>query len=375
MADTSPIDSVAAAGTQEPGLGRPVPAPVLPYKPCDPQAYQPLIGLVGCGGISKEHLRAYRRAGYRVAALCDVVPHRARKRKTEFYPEARVYRDYRDLLRRDDIEVVDLATHPAERAEVIEAAIAAGKHVLSQKPFVIDLDRGRRLVELAERRGVKLAVNQNARYAPHFRYIIEAVRAGLIGEVTAVEFSVHWNHDWVRGTPFDRLRHLILWDFGIHWFDLVCCLLAPRRAERVYASVVRSPQQSARPPLLAQALIEYPGAQVVLVFNGAVRYGPQGYTRVSGTKGTLVSTGADYRQQQVTLITEAGWARPELEGCWFPDGFHGTMGELLCAVEQQREPSIAARENLQSLALCFAAAASADRHEPVVPGTVRQMPE
>ncbi len=375
MADTSPIDSVAAAAGPDSVRDRPVPAPVLPYKPRDPASYRPLIGLVGCGGISKDHLRAYHRAGYRVAALCDVVPHRARKRKTEFFPEARVYRDYRDLLRRDDIEVVDLTTHPPVREPMIEAALEAGKHVLSQKPFVLDLDRGRRLVELAERRGVKLAVNQNARYAPHFRYIIEAVRAGLIGEVTAIDCSVHWNHDWVRGTPFDRLRHLILGDFGIHWFDLVCCLLAGRGVRQVFASAVRSPQQAARPPLLARALIEYADAQVSLVFNGAVRHGPRDDTWVTGAKGTVLSTGPDFRHQQVTLVTEAGRASPELEGCWFPDGFHGTMGELLCAIEQKREPTISARENLQSLELCFAAAASADRHEPVVPGEVRQMPE
>jgi len=375
LADTSRIDSLPAAAGPDAAPDRPAPAPVLPYKPRDPAEYRPLIGLVGCGGISKDHLRAYHRAGYRVAALCDVVPHRARKRKTEFYPEARVYRDYHDLLRRDDIEVVDLATHPDAREEMIEAAIEAGKHVLSQKPFVLDLKRGRRLVELAERRGVKLAVNQNGRFAPHFRYLIEAVRAGLIGEVTAIDCSVHWDHDWVRGTPFDRLRHLILVDFGIHWFDLVCCLLSGRRAQRVFASALRSTQQAATPPLLAQALIEYSHAQVSLVFNGTVRHGPRDHTCVTGTKGTLLSAGADLKHQRVTLITAAGRASPELEGCWFPDGFHGTMGELLCAIEEQREPTIGARENLKSLELCFAAAASADRHEPVVPGTADRMPE
>jgi len=372
MARTQRGEPFAAVGWMPPEGIQPVAAPQLPYRPRDPAGYRPLIGLVGCGGISKDHLLAYHRAGYRVGALCDVVPHRARKRKTEFFPEARVYRDYYDLLRREDIEVVDLATHPAEREPMIEAAIEAGKHVLSQKPFVLDLDRGLRLVELAERRGVKLAVNQNARYAPHFRYIIEAVRAGLIGRLTAIHFCVHWDHDWVRGTPFDGLRHLILCDFGIHWFDLVCCLLPDRPAERVYAATARSPQQSASPPLLAQAVIEYPDVQVSLVFNGAVPQGPIDWTCVTGTRGTL---GPDLKHQQVTLVTEAGYATPELQGCWFPDGFHGTMGELLCAVEQQREPSISARENLKSLELCFAAAASADRHEPVVPGTVRRMPD
>ena len=74
------------------------------------------------------------------------------------------------------------------------------------------------------------------------------------------------------------------------------------------------------------------------------------------------------------LTTAAGVARPKLVGSWFPDGFHGTMAELLASIEEQREPMNSARNNLASLALCFAAVASAERGKPVVPGTVRKLP-
>ena len=50
------------------------------------------------------------------------------------------------------------------------------------------------------------------------------------------------------------------------------------------------------------------------------------------------STGPSLNAQQVTFSTAEGRSRPSLEGEWFPDGFHGTMGELLCAVEEKREP-------------------------------------
>ena len=100
-------------------------------------------------------------------------------------------------------------------------ALNAGKHVLSQKPFVENLDDGRELVELAARRKLKLAVNQNGRWAPHLAYIREAVRAGLVGEVTGVHVEIRWNHGWIAGTPFEAVDDLILWDFGIHWFDFL----------------------------------------------------------------------------------------------------------------------------------------------------------
>ena len=355
--------------------GREIEAPELPYRPRDPEHYQPGIGLVACGAITKDHLDAYRKAGYRVTAMCDPVLQRAKRRKTEFYPEARVCRDYHDLLNRDDVEVVDLAAHPQQRAEMIEEALLAGKHVLSQKPFVLDLDLGQRMVDLADRQGVKLAVNQNGRWAPHFSYIRQAIGTGLLGEVTAAHLSVHWDHNYLKGTEFERIKHLVLYDFGIHWFDVLTCFFAERPARRVYASMARSPIQELKPPLLAQALIEYDDAQASLVFDADARFGPHDRTYVTGSRGTIISSGPNLKQQALTLYTSEGWAVPELEGCWFPDGFHGTMGELLSAVEEDRQPLNSGRDNLQSLALCFAAAASAERHEPVVPGTVRTMPQ
>ncbi len=349
-------------------------APKLPYRPRDPKHYWPNIALIGCGGITKHHLRAYCKAGYPVVALCDVVLNRARRHKAEFYTEAKIYRDWREVLRRDDVEVVDLAAHPHERAPMIRASLEAGKHVLSQKPFVLDLDFGRRMVDLADKKGVKLAVNQNGRWAPHFSYIRQAIRTGLLGQVAAAHCSVHWDHSFLEGTPFDKIRHLILYDFAIHWFDILACFLADRQPKRVFASVARTGWQRMKPPLLAQALVEYDGAQASLVFDAHTQFGPEDRTYVTGSRGTLSSVGPDLKHQKVTLATADGRASPRLQGCWFDDGFHGTMGELLCAIEENREPENSARDNLASLALCFAAAASAERHRPIVPGTVRKMP-
>jgi predicted dehydrogenase len=129
-----------------------------------------------------------------------------------------------------------------------------------------------------------------------------------------------------------------------------------------------------RPPLLAQALVEYDDAQASLVFDGDTRLGRQDRTYVTGSRGTLLSLGPDLKHQKVTLFTEKGCASPRLFGRWFPDGFHGTMGELLSAIEEDRQPQNNARDNLKSLALCFAAVAAAERHEPVEPGMVRKMP-
>ncbi len=346
----------------------------LDYRPRNPKTYQPAIALIGCGGIAVEHLSAYRKAGFNIAALCDIRHELAEHHAKEFFPNARRLADYKQLLKDESIEVVDVATHPAERTSIIRDCLLAGKHVLSQKPFVESIDDGLRLVELADQQNRLLAVNQNARWAPHYRFARSAIEAGLLGDVFAVHTGCHWDHTWVRGTRFESIRHLILYDFAIHWFDLARYFLDGMAARRVFASTTRVPNQNLAPNLLAQVLIEFDQAQATLVFDAGVQYGQLDETYIAGTRGTLRSTGPSILSQSVELSLPDETYRPELEGCWFPDAFHGTMGELLCAIEEGRQPSNSARDNLESLKLCFAALASADSGQPVVPGSIDRLP-
>jgi len=359
---------------------RKIAAPVVPYEPRDPKKYKPRIGLIACGGITSSHLKAYKAAGYNVVALCDLVKSKALKRQEEFYPKAEVYTDYRKVLERDDIAVVDVATHPPDRLKILEDALKARKHVLSQKPFVLDLAAGQRLVDLADKRGVKLAVNQNGRWAPHFSYIRNAIAQGVIGEVSAAHLDVSWNHNWVKGTDFEKVRHLILYDFAIHWFDILTQFMRGQVAKRVFASFAHSPAQRAHPEtravpaLLGQALLEYENAQATLTFDADTEYGGRDVTYVTGTKGSIRSEADINGKHTVTVYTAKGFGSPKLKGSWFPDGFHGTMGELLCAIEENREPLNSAQNNLVSLGQCFAAIASAETGMPQVPGKVKRPP-
>ncbi len=197
---------------------------------------------------------------------------------------------------------------------------------------MLDLDEGERLCALADEKGVVLAVNQNGRWAPHFSWMREAVRAGLIGEVQSCHLSVHWDHSWIGGTPFEAIDELVTYDFGIHWFDFLTSLIGGR-ATSVFAVASRGAGQSVRPPMLAEALVAFDGGQAALLFDGATKFGPEDRTFITGSAGTLASRGPDLGNQEVVLTNAAGMARPKLQGTWFKEGFRGTMGALLKAVE------------------------------------------
>lgn len=362
-------EDYALAAAEAGGL---IEAPAIPYLPRDPLSYRPNIALIGAGGISQYHLAAYRRAGYPVVAICDLDLERAKRRRDEYFPEATITTNVAEILTHADIAVVDIATHPGERVALIEAAIDAGKHVLSQKPFVLDLDVGEALVARAAKNNVKLAVNQNGRWAPHFAYMRGAVKAGEIGDLQSVHLRVHWNHSWTKGTPFDDIEDLVFYDFAIHWFDFLASIVGSR-ATTVFATRAHALGQVNRVPMLAQALVELDGGQASLAFDADSHFGPLDSTYVAGTAGSLVSVGPDLRHQDVTLYANVGVARPRLEGDWFTNGFHGTMAELLCAVEEDREPTNSARDNLKSLQLCFAAIESSHTRRPVRLGEARRL--
>lgn len=332
-----------------------------PPKPRDPGAHR--IGLIGAGGVSEFHLKAYAACGWNVVAIADHSLEKARAKRDAYFPDADVETDGAALLRREDITVLDITPHPEDRLGLVKAALEAGKHVLCQKPFVLDLAAGEALAALAERHRVRLAVNQNGRWAPHFSYLRQAVASGLIGDVRSLDFTVQWDHTWVSGMQrFEEIHHLILFDFAIHWFDISTCLLGERRAESVVAMVRRFHGQSFTPPALAAVIINYAEAQVRMSFNAHAEHGGEDVTTLVGSRGTLRSRGPSLNEQAfMDVFLAEGQARVPLQGRWLEQGFMGTMGELLLAIEEDREPSHSARSNLPALALCFAALRSADQ--------------
>jgi predicted dehydrogenase len=312
--------------------------------------------------------------GLEVAVICDVDRARAETRRQQFFPQAKVCQDFQEVLRQEEIEIIDAALHPEHRVPLLEAAIQRGKHVLSQKPLALDLDLAEQLADSAEAKGVKLAVNQNGRWAPHFAYAREAVAAGLLGQIGSVDFELAFDHSWTVGTHFENIHHLLLFDFGIHWFDLTACFLQDHKLTSVFAAVEHATYQRARPPFLASVIVEAEGAQARMAFNAAVQFAQSDRTLIAGSQGTLHCSGPSLSDQTVVLTTPAGETSPALTGTWFENGFQGTMGELLCAIEEKGEPMNSARNNLRSLALCFAALQSANTHQPVRPGEIRKLP-
>lgn len=344
----------------------------LDYAPKPERGPQLGIAVVGTGGISGMHLTAYRAAGYRVLALCDHAEEKAVARRDEFFPEADVYTDLDQVLARDDIAVIDIATHVDVRPQLVRRALAAGKHVLSQKPFVRDLVEGEELIKAAEQAGRLLAVNQNGRWAPHFAFLLAAVRAGTVGRVSSADFAVYWPHDLgVQHDPvFSTMPDLILYDFGIHWFDIVAQVFAGAEPRSVIAFTGSVAGQVIDVPTVASVVVEFDQGQATLLFRGASHFDETGRYRIEGDAGVISHQGQSLGGTSATVTTADGSATVDLDGTWWSHGMLGTMAELLAAIHDGQSPSNAAGTSLPGLRLCFAAIESSHTGRPVDPRTV-----
>lgn len=341
------------------------------YRPVFPSDARLPIAILGCGKIAlSAHLPAYEKYGLEVAGVWSQDPGTSAEAERRFPGVRRVYSSPEELLADDDVAIVDIATPPESRVEWLAAAVAAGKHVLAQKPLALDLAALAPVLADAEAAGVTVAVNQNGRWAPPWRLASAFVEDGAIGDV----FSVTHLHDKplppIVGTPFDDVEHMLVTDYLMHWIDITRCWLGGKQVDRVRARDGRVPSQpaEAKNPWSASIEIECTdGARAHLGVVGNVRTRrPACPFWIHGTEGTIrgsVLLGSDRLEVERGDTTTSH----ALDGQWFVDGFAGAMGELMCAIAESRQPSNSAAHNIASLEIMHAARASAARGGVDVP--------
>ena len=333
--------------------------PTLAYQPRFPDHYTPGIGIIGCGGIVQNaHLPTYIQYGLNIIGVYDIAPEAARKVHEKF--GVSVFGSVEELLADPRIEVVDIATHVAHRAPLIRQAIAAGKHVLSQKPFATDMLTAIELTEVAERQGVRLAVNQNGRWSPAWRGATLLLQEGFIGQVLAVTHMFEHDCSWITGTVFDTIPHWAIYDYAIHWIDITRCWLADNQLLGTRAREYRTPNQPDESVQPWGCWMEYSYANGAHAMLRGLNYTPTSRAGhpfwIHGTEGTI--RGSTLGNDFLEVERDGAFGSYELDGKWKPQGFAGSMGELLCAIAEEREPFNSARNNLLTLQRTFDACQS-----------------
>ncbi|MDR1766584.1 MAG: Gfo/Idh/MocA family oxidoreductase [Lachnospiraceae bacterium] len=144
------------------------------------------VALIGCGWIGEgKHVPAVcSQPDLRMAALCDIDPGKAESLKVKFgLEDAKIYTDYKEMLRDPGIDIVQVATPNPLHCEMTVAALEAGKHVLCEKPMATTKADCEKMIAAARKANRKLTVGYQWRYRPEALYVKQACDDGVLGDI------------------------------------------------------------------------------------------------------------------------------------------------------------------------------------------------
>ncbi|MGV8855971.1 MAG: Gfo/Idh/MocA family protein [Devosia sp.] len=328
--------------------------------------------LAGCGNMSKGWLAALAdhpplQGRVRIVGLVDLDLATARARAAEFgLGEVMIDTDLDAVLTATKPDLLLDVVVPAARQGVVEAGLAHGCHVLSEKPMAASLAAGQKLIAQAAAAGRVHAVVQNRRFISGVRRIRRLIESGALGQITALHC------DFFVGAHFGGFReemdNVLLLDMAIHTLD-AARFMAGVAPKAVYCLENNPAGSWYAHGAAANAIFEFDQG---VVFNYRGSWCAEGANtsweaawRIIGTKGTLLWNGDDGFEAKV-VSGDSGFFR-ELTPLTVPEpvdiaqtfGHASVIAEFLDAIEQGRPPETASRDNIKSLAMVFAAIASA----------------
>jgi len=330
------------------------------------------FGLVGFGAWGSYHAAAIAKTpGAELVAIAGrSVESQSAARQA--FPHAEVFGDYRSLLLRKDIDVVDVVVPSYLHCEVGCAVLDAGKHLLLEKPMAVSLAECDRLIAAAKRNERTIAIGHEMRLSSLWGQAKEIIDAGGIGEpqYVLVELSRKPYRQGASGWRYDisRVGNWIL-EEPIHFFDLARWYLgAVGEPTHVYA--LANSRQPEHPELQDNfsAMIQFPRGAYAVVSQTLAAFEHHQTVKVTGTQGALWAgwSGAMDRTLHPTYflkhfageeVREATFAKAGGEVFELED----EMAMMVRVVRHGALPAATAADGRWSVGLCLAAQASVDR--------------
>jgi predicted dehydrogenase len=352
-----------------------IPALELHYRPQLPAKADYGIGIVGCGGIMNyAHLPAYAAHRLRVLACYDVNAETARKTAAD-HAIPTVYESIDALLADERIEIVDIAVPAWHQRAIAERALAAGKHLLCQKPLAEGLPDAVAIAAAARQAGRKAAVNQQMRWSAGIAAAKDLIARGMIGQPTDAQIQVSVTTPWHMWPWLKAAPRLEIMYHSIHYLDSLRYLLGD--PAWVTSRHTRYPAQPETGETKTVTVLDYDsGLQALVVANHHDHSGDSYATfRFLGTEGLIKGTigllynyphgQPDTLQFHSNRLAPETWFDIKLEGLWIPDAFIGPIASLMDAIQHDGTPITDVADNLGTLRLVHAAYRSAQEHRSV----------
>ena len=209
------------------------------------------FAIIGCGRISHKHIEALANnfTEADLVSVCDIVPEKMDKDVEEYYDfmkqrginldkKINKYTDYKEMLKREDIDVVSVCTESGHHAAHALYCLNAGKHVLVEKPMALSLNDADKMIKLSREKNLKLGICHQNRFNSPIQKLRRAVEEGRFGRIINGTARILWNRndDYYKQAPWRGTKALdggTLMNQCIHNIDLLQWMMGSE-VERIH---------------------------------------------------------------------------------------------------------------------------------------------
>lgn len=326
-------------------------------------------GLIGCGRIAPNHIEAARNCGIDIVAICDIVTDRMieTSKRSGFSENIRFYEDYRQMLAQEELELVAICTESGKHASIALDCIAAGCHVIIEKPIALSLSDADDVIEAGHREGVVVCACHQNRFNKSIIKIREAVEEGRFGRLLHGAAHIRWN----RGKQYydqDEWRGTWEQDGGvlmnqcIHNIDLLRWMMGDD-IDEVFAFTDNLNHPYLETEDLGLALIKFSNGAYGLI-EGTSNVYPSNLEEtlyLFGEKGTVKAGGKSVNKIDEWRFGDGKDAAEEIKARYHENppnvyGFGHTplYEDVVQAINEHREPYITGEDGRRALELVLA---------------------
>jgi len=283
------------------------------------------VGIIGCGGIARDHVRAYGKIhNAKVVSGAELDPERREKFAKDFDLQSS-YEDYQEMLEKESLDIVSVCTWPSTHCDAVCKAARSGcKGIMCEKPMAVNLGEADQMLEACRENNVRLAIGHHHRFDPQLVKARELINDKVVGDVVML-----WGH-----------CSLDLMNNGSHVVDMINFLNGDAEAEWVMGQIdTRSKRkgQANHPDMYAEDMavgrICYKNGVRATVELG--QFAPQNWQfHVIGADGIIDVNLPGGPPLRFMSADSDGWIVPELKPC---DSREAEMVELINAIEEERE--------------------------------------
>lgn len=333
------------------------------------------FGIVGCGRIAPRHAQSVAALPEaRLLAVCDKVASRAEHFATEYHAQALT--DYRQLLERSDVDVVNICTPSGLHAQMAIDALEAGKHVILEKPMALSLQDADRIIAAARTARTRLCVVLQNRYNPPMRDLRHLVDSGKLGRLLLGNATVRWyrpqeyyEDEWHGTWAMDGGALL---NQSIHHIDALQWFMGEVESVFAYTATLAHRIETEDTGI---AVLRFTSGAMGVVEGSTITYpaNVEGSLALFGECGSVKVGGIALNRREFwkvkgeleherELLTREQVDPPSVYG----SSHQAVIQEMIAAIREDREPRTHAVEARKSLALVLAMYESARTGAPVV---------